>query len=127
MKRSQLVIADLWACANASKEKTEFTDLCDFTDIDQLTAFADYRVPQTLLDAKVLEYSEELIKILKDKTPIDQDDPNEVEIRCVSLHAIELLVAEVNKISDIKVTSVILDRHVSILLIGTFTAGWSSK
>lgn len=76
-----------------------------------MTAFADYRVPQTLLDAKVLEYSEELIKILKDKTPIDQDDPNEVEIRCVSLHAIELLVIEVNKISDIKVTSVILDRH----------------
>ena len=61
------------------------------------------------MDAKVLEYSEELIKILKDKTPIDQDDPNEVEIRCVSLHAIELLVIEVNKISDIKVTSVILD------------------
>ena len=25
--------------------------------------------------------------ILKDRTPIDQDDPNEVEIRCVSLHA----------------------------------------
>ena len=85
--------------------------MCNFTDIDQLTAFADYRVPQTLLDAKVLEYSEELIKILKDKIPIDQDDPNEVEIRCVSLHAIELLVIEVNKISDIKVTSVILDRH----------------
>ena len=27
MKRAQLVIADLWACANASKMETEFTKL----------------------------------------------------------------------------------------------------
>ena len=27
MKRAQLVIADLWACANASKTDTEFTKL----------------------------------------------------------------------------------------------------
>ena len=38
---------------------------CDFHDIDQLTAFADYRVPQTLLEANALEYSAELIEQLK--------------------------------------------------------------
>ena len=86
MKRAQLVIADLWACANASKEETEFTKLekllklsqhseiwsnlgklwkCNFIDIDQLTAFADYRVPQTLLESGALQYSEKLIKLLK--------------------------------------------------------------
>ena len=89
MKRAQLVIADLWACANASKEETEFTKLeklskvsqhseiwsnleklwkCNFIDIDQLTAFADYRVPQTLLESGALQYSEKLIKLLKGKS-----------------------------------------------------------
>ena len=32
----------------------------------------------------------------------------EVEIRCVSLYATELLVEEINKISDLKINSVII-------------------
>jgi len=120
MKRAQLIIADLWACANASHRETEFTKLCDFHDIDQLTAFADYRVPQTLLEANALEYSAELIEQLKAKTPIPAHDPREVEIRAVSLHAIELLVAEINKSAEIKINAVIVDNLIWEYAMKTF-------
>ena len=67
MKRAQLVIADLWNCANASKSVTEFSLLCDFDDIASLTGFADYRVPQTLYEAGALKYTDTLREILKSK------------------------------------------------------------
>lgn len=38
-KRAQILVADLWACFEAK-------GLGAFYDIDQITMFADYRVPQ---------------------------------------------------------------------------------
>jgi hypothetical protein len=39
MKRAQILIADVWACFNGEAYGA-------FTDIDRITMFADYRVPQ---------------------------------------------------------------------------------
>lgn len=39
MKRPQILIADSWACFNGQSYG-------EFHDIDQITMFADYRVPQ---------------------------------------------------------------------------------
>jgi len=84
MKRAQLLIADLWYCANQSPE-TEISKLCKFSDISELTGLADYRVPQSLLDMGVITYSDILLEILKTEKQIEPNDPLEVEIRGVSL------------------------------------------
>jgi hypothetical protein len=39
MKRAQILIADVWACFNGEAYGA-------FADIDTITMFADYRVPQ---------------------------------------------------------------------------------
>ncbi|VEN57494.1 unnamed protein product [Callosobruchus maculatus] len=46
-KRAQILIGDIWACF---KNK----GIGYFEDIDKITAFADYRVPQTLLCLELL-------------------------------------------------------------------------
>lgn len=58
LKRAQILVADIWACCGGE-------GLGEFTDIDELTAFADYRIPQSLLWLGVLEYSEDLVKALQ--------------------------------------------------------------
>jgi Potential Queuosine, Q, salvage protein family len=58
LKRAQILVADVWACCGGR-------DLGEFSDIDELTAFADYRIPQSLLWLGVLEYSDELVKYLR--------------------------------------------------------------
>lgn len=52
------MVADVWACCGGQ-------GLGEFSDIDDLTAFADYRIPQSLVWMGVLEYSESLLKTLK--------------------------------------------------------------
>ena len=67
LKRAQLVIADLWYCGMQSEPETELSKLCKFHDISELTAFADYRIPQTLLNYGAIKYSEKLLQMLKGK------------------------------------------------------------
>jgi hypothetical protein len=56
-KRAQILIGDIWAHFRGKGPG-------EFKDIDQLTMFADYRVPQTLRHWGVLKYSEELERII---------------------------------------------------------------
>eukprot|EP01116_Phalansterium_solitarium_P024396 TRINITY_DN8937_c0_g1_i1.p1 TRINITY_DN8937_c0_g1~~TRINITY_DN8937_c0_g1_i1.p1 ORF type:complete len:336 (+),score=93.01 TRINITY_DN8937_c0_g1_i1:95-1102(+) len=83
-KRSQILIADLWACF-------ENTGLGRFDDIDVVTMFADYRVPQTLVYMGVLQYSDELMRALQSKENIEHGDRREIEIRGASIWAVELI------------------------------------
>ena len=48
-KRAQILVADLW-------QLFEGQGLCDFSDIDDITMFADYRVPQSLQYFEALQY-----------------------------------------------------------------------
>ncbi|GMH76450.1 hypothetical protein TL16_g07088 [Triparma laevis f. inornata] len=52
-KRAQIAVADLWAAFDHSHP-------CNFTDINKLTTFADYRVPQLLRDLDVMVYNAEV-------------------------------------------------------------------
>lgn len=52
-KRAQILIAGLWG-------KYEGKGLGEFFDVDQVTMFADYRVPQLLNEYKIMEYTKEL-------------------------------------------------------------------
>ena len=57
-KRAQILIGDIWACYRAE-------GLGYFGDINKITMFADYRVPQVLVHFGTLKYSEELLKVLR--------------------------------------------------------------
>ncbi|KAJ3370891.1 hypothetical protein HDU91_005764, partial [Kappamyces sp. JEL0680] len=103
-KRAQIFVADLWACFDGQ-------GLGAFDDINQITMFADYRVPQTLLYFGILEYSPELTTVLKrheehhdsatsdpqlnTQFMLNHGDEMEVEIRGGSILAVELLVERV--------------------------------
>ncbi|KAJ2348125.1 hypothetical protein GGF43_004623 [Coemansia sp. RSA 2618] len=57
-KRAQILVADIWACF-------EGQGLGRFEDIDKITMFADYRVPQALYHFGALTYSPRLLEFLK--------------------------------------------------------------
>lgn len=103
-KRAQILVGDIWACYKNQ-------GLGYFEDIDEITMFADYRVPQSLLVYQVLEYSAELLTKLKTNHIFNNGDPMEVEIRGCSIHSVELLKAYIrNKIHDPKnINSIIID------------------
>ena len=60
-------------------------------NIDQLTAFSDYRIPQVLREFGVLEYSPRLGEKIHRKELILRDDPAEVQIRAATVRAVELI------------------------------------
>lgn len=61
---------------------------------DKITACADYKIPYILREFNVLEYSEELAKLIEDRVLIDKHSQYEIEIRAFSIWAIEELKKE---------------------------------
>lgn len=84
LKRAQIFVADVWNCFGGKRSG-------NFGDIGDLTAFADYRVPQVLEHYGVLEYSPELKKKLRREEFLPSGSKEEVEIRAVMIWAVELL------------------------------------
>ena len=62
-----------------------------FHDLDKLTIFADNLVPHVLRVDGVLEYSPELAEQLARGEMLEPDSSQEIEIRAVSIHAVEEL------------------------------------
>ncbi|KAJ2084271.1 hypothetical protein H4R24_000213 [Coemansia sp. RSA 988] len=98
-KRAQILVADIWACFEGRGDGL-------FNDIDQITMFADYRVPQALYHFGALDYSPRLLEYLKrSEIAVQQGDggqtqppkpgllpsghPWELEIRGNSIWAVE--------------------------------------
>ncbi|OWA51955.1 UPF0553 protein C9orf64 [Hypsibius exemplaris] len=90
-KRAQVVVADIWSCF-------ENSGYGHFSDIDSLTIFADYRIPQVLNFFGATKYSDELQVKLKANEVFKYGDVEEVEIRASTIFVAELLVKEVNVI-----------------------------
>jgi len=89
-KRLQILIADIWSCYDGQGIGT-------FNDIDTITMFADYRIPQVLLHFGALKYSPELLSFLEKDELLESGDRREVEIRGASIQAVELIKAEIRK------------------------------
>ena len=89
-KRAQIFVADLWACFNG-------TSFGAFEDIDHLTMFADYRVPQMLESMGCLWYSPRLESKLKRHEVLQSGDLLEVELRGCSIWCVELLKREIER------------------------------
>lgn len=81
-KRAQLLIRHIYGYFHAK-------GLGEFTDIEELTMFADYRVPQCLTLWGIFVYSPELRGIIESKKEIPAGSAQEVEIRAATVVAVE--------------------------------------
>jgi len=110
-KRAQILVADTWACFEGIGHG-------HFVDIDTITMFADYRIPQTLVYFGAISYSDQLMKLLEDDHMFNSGDVMEMEIRAGSIWAVELLAVEMNKLMlndpeliGRKVNAILLDHY----------------
>ncbi|KAJ6643314.1 Queuosine salvage protein [Pseudolycoriella hygida] len=109
-KRVQILVGDIWSCYRGE-------GLGQFDDIETVTMFADYRVPQVLVHFGAIKYSNELLDLLKKETILANGSPEEVEIRGASIYVVEQLKEMVLKeikencldLSTKNVNSVLLD------------------
>jgi hypothetical protein len=83
-KRAQICVADL-NNAFAGKRWGAFRDL------QQLTVFADYKLPQVLRHYHVLEYEPGLAERIDNQLPLEAGSEEEIEIRANTIWAGELL------------------------------------
>ena len=80
LKRAQIVPADLHGAGVAS-----------FPDLDALTCFPDYKLPQVLRHFGACEYSTDLARRVDGWEELRPGDPAEVEIRAATVVAVERL------------------------------------
>ena len=90
LKRAQILVSDIWTCLDGK-------GLGEFHNIQNITMFADYRVPQSLVAFNVLQYSDELKNKLKTHTPIAPGDEIESEIRGMSIYACDQVLEQVEE------------------------------
>lgn len=80
-KRAQILAADLHGAFGGQ-------GLGEFEDIGELTAFADYKLPQVLRAEGILVYSPDLSTRVDRMEPIPHGSPREVEIRACTIEAV---------------------------------------
>jgi hypothetical protein len=81
-KRAQLLAADLYGAF-------EGQGYGQFLDLDQLTIFADYKLPQVLRHHQIIQYDQHLAALVDNYTPIAPGSVEEVEIRAATVQAVE--------------------------------------
>ncbi|OJD12227.1 hypothetical protein AJ78_07132 [Emergomyces pasteurianus Ep9510] len=89
-KRAQILVADLWACFRGKSYGK-------FHDIDKLTMFADYRIPQMLHTLGCLLYSPTLETHIRQRKQLPSGHKWETELRGTSIWCIELIRREIEK------------------------------
>lgn len=100
-KRAQIFVADVWA-AYGQKTTTTTTggdssdNLAAFFDMDRLTCFADYRIPQLFRALGVFVYSEPLSRAVDAKEEITAGHAWEVEVRAATVVAVQRLREKIN-------------------------------
>ncbi|KAG7285387.1 hypothetical protein NEMBOFW57_010014 [Staphylotrichum longicolle] len=90
LKRAQILVADLWACF-------EGEGYGKFRDIDKITMFADYRVPQILNTMGCISYSPPLDTAIRLKKDIPCGKSWEMQLRACSIWCVELIRREIVK------------------------------
>ncbi|KAE8152906.1 hypothetical protein BDV25DRAFT_50488 [Aspergillus avenaceus] len=89
-KRAQILVADLWACFNGES-------FGEFHDIDKITMFADYRIPQILHQLGCLLYSPPLDSQIRQRKLIPSGSTREIELRATSIWCVELIRREIER------------------------------
>ncbi|EEA28781.1 hypothetical protein TMatcc_002868 [Talaromyces marneffei ATCC 18224] len=89
-KRAQILVADLWACFDGESYG-------EFNDIEKITMFADYRIPQMLYHFGCLLYSPPLESHIRSRKPIKSGSKWEMELRGTSIWCVELIRQEIER------------------------------
>jgi hypothetical protein len=82
LKRAQIFVSDLWGTFGG-------IGFGHFTDLESLTAFADYRLPQLLRQHGILHYADELAERVDNNIEIPAGSDEEIEIRAATIQAVE--------------------------------------
>lgn len=90
-KRAQLFAADLHGAL-------EGKGLGSFSDMEELTAFADYKLPQVLRHVGALDYSPGLAERVDRMVYLNAGSEEEVEIRAHTIWAVELIRREMKRL-----------------------------
>ena len=107
-KRAQILTSDLWAAYGRKVPPKNDTDKNDedkgtevhfaaFHDMEKLTMFADYRVPQILRDMGVLKYSAELGARIDAREEIPFGSESETNLRAATVVAVDFIARAINK------------------------------
>jgi hypothetical protein len=83
-KRAQIFAADLHLTFDGK-------EWGNFHDMDQLTAFADYKLPQVLRELGIISYHPELAEKIDRREMLANGGREEVEIRAMTIWAVESL------------------------------------
>ncbi|KAH7320101.1 hypothetical protein B0I35DRAFT_228944 [Stachybotrys elegans] len=105
LKRAQILVADVWACFNGESYGA-------FHDIDKVTMFADYRIPQILISLGALYCSPSIVAAIRGKQMLPSGGPWEVQLRACSIWCVELIRREIVRNHP--------DTHVNAILIDFF-------
>lgn len=89
-KRAQIVAADVWGAFQGTRWGS-------FSDMEQLTAFADYKLPQVLRQLGILRYMKSLEVKVDSMAQIPCGCPEEVEIRANTVWAVHRIVQELGR------------------------------
>ncbi|XP_076235542.1 queuosine 5'-phosphate N-glycosylase/hydrolase [Calliopsis andreniformis] len=92
-KRAQILVGDIWACFKGQ-------DIGAFHDIDYITMFADYRIPQVLVHFGAIRYSNPLLSRLQCDVELENGSDDEIEIRGCSIEAVERVKDEVRTLIE---------------------------
>jgi len=89
-KRAQIFAADLYGAFGGKTWG-------NFKDIDKLTAFADYKLPQVLRHVGILQYSPSMEHKVDNGIFLEAGSPEEIEIRANTIWAVELIRRELTQ------------------------------
>lgn len=89
-KRAQILAADLYGAFGGNGWGS-------FTDMDRLTCFADYKLPQVLRQLCILRYTPSLAQKIDHETHLEAGSAEEVEIRANTIWAVELIRQELER------------------------------
>ncbi|MBX3397043.1 MAG: queuosine salvage family protein [Phycisphaerae bacterium] len=91
MKRAQICALDL----SSTWERKGHGPL---DGLEELTAFADYRVPQALRHLGILRLNDDLARIIdQNESELDENCEQEIEIRAATIQAVDRMVTAVNR------------------------------
>ena len=107
-KRAQICVADLYSAFGGEQWGA-------FTDIDRLTIFADYKLPQLLRHFGVLEYDPLLAKRIDGFELLTSGSEEEIEIRAATIWACELLRQRMSTSGRAPVTAAEIDQQLWLL------------
>lgn len=90
-KRAQLLISDIYQLFGGE-------GYGNFTNVDKLTACADYKLPQSLRTLGLISYTKDLAEKVDNKISIPKDGQEEIEIRANTIWTVEFIRQELTKL-----------------------------